>query len=107
MSAPAAVVVVMVLNFVGEGEVTSEEDVILIEEVVVFVAVPVGMSVAREFGRVVCPEFRTAHAPARTTISDIHGKARSAKGAGQAKRTGQECEMAGERDSTGSSGVGV
>jgi hypothetical protein len=98
---PTAVVVVMVLNFVGEAEVTSEDDVILIEEVAFFVAVPVGMRVASEFGRVVCPEVRTAHAPARTTVRDILGKA------GRANRTGRECERAGARDSTGSSSVGV
>lgn len=105
MTPPTAVVVVMVLNLVGEGEVSSEEEVVILtEEVAVFVAVPVGMSVAREFGRVVCPEVRTAHAPARTTVSD------RLRGRSEDKNDREEAEMAGGlrgRDSTGSSGVGV
>jgi hypothetical protein len=102
---PTAVVVVMVLNLVGEGEVSSEEEVVILtEEVAVFVAVPVGMSVAREFGRVVCPDVRTAHAPARTTVSDL------LRERGKDKNDREGMEMAGGlrgRDSTGSSGVGV
>jgi hypothetical protein len=74
--------VVMVLNVVGEGDFTVVAELVtLIEEVAVLVAVPVGINVAREFGKVVCPEVNTAQAPARTTsiinyphIADIVGK---------------------------------
>jgi len=62
-------VVVTVLNFVGEGEVVA--DLVTLIEDVVRVAVPVGINVASEFGRVVCPEVNTAHAPARKEAPEL------------------------------------
>ena len=44
---------------VGEADFVGEEEV----------EVLVGMMLAREGGKVVCPEVKTAHAPDKTTIS--------------------------------------
>lgn len=76
---PLGNVVVTVLNLVGEGELTVPDPVTLTEDVELWVAVPVGIKVANEFGRVVCPEVNTAHAPARTTINICPHTYRGAK----------------------------
>jgi hypothetical protein len=88
-----AAVVVTVLNLVGEGELA--ELVTLIEDVVRadLVAEPVGINVASEFGRVVCPEANTAHAPARTTINILFTDETQGEGVQEAPELASEGEQ--------------
>jgi hypothetical protein len=69
---PAVSVVVIVRNFVGEGDdipvcALVPDDV----DPELAVAVAVGIKLANEGGKVVCPDVNTAHAPARTSVRNI------------------------------------